>query len=97
MWPFRNAKNNRIATASIIEKDGRVHIDVKRQSCPNYLVSIHRAVQSLPPGTEVKLFLTYGPGNGDVRVWCAARKIEILSMEENDGAWAIVIKTPTQS
>lgn len=36
MWPFRSSNNNRIATASIIEKDGRVHIDVKGQSCPNY-------------------------------------------------------------
>ena len=86
-----------MATSTISEKDGMVHIDVKGQSCPNYLVSIQRAVQSLPPSTEARLFVTYGPGNGDVRVWCEARKIKILAMEESNGIWSIVIKTPAQN
>lgn len=94
MWPFRPSKYNPVALARVTEIDGIVHIDVKGQSCPNYLVSIQRAFESLPPGKEVKLFLTYGPGDGDVRAWCEARKILILGMEENNGTWAILLKKP---
>lgn len=92
-WPFKSSAEVPISTkARVSEVNGVAHIDVRGQSCPNYLISIDRAFASLPPGIEVKLFLTYGPGDQDVRMWCKTKKINILSMEEEKGTWTFLLK-----
>ncbi len=69
-----------------------VEVDVRGQTCPGYLLSIHRAVRGLPPGARVLLRISYPPCADDVRVWCKANGHRLESVEAVAGEWRIALR-----
>jgi len=73
--------------------DDPVHeIDVRGQTCPGYLLSIHRRMAALPPGARVRLLISYPPCADDVRVWCAANGHTLESVHAEGGTWRILVR-----
>lgn len=95
IWnPFaRNAQpepTGGIRPREIVWRDGEVIIDVCGQTCPGYLLAIHKAVHPLPKRTRIKLLISYPPCSDDVGAWCKARDIELLDVANgSDGTWII--------
>ncbi len=69
-----------------------IEVDVRGQTCPGYLPSIHRAVQGLASGTQVRIRSSYPPCADDVRAWCAARGHRLESVTAAAGEWVLLIR-----
>ncbi len=93
MWPFRSRPVRRTVQAQVTWRDdGVAVIDVRGQTCPGYLLAIHRAVEALPPDTEAELVISYPPCGSDVQAWCRERGIRFLEFSPAGDHWRIRIK-----
>lgn len=69
-----------------------IEIDVRGQTCPGYLLSIHRRMAAVPAGARVLLRISYPPCADDVRVWCEANGHTLESVRVEDGEWCITVR-----
>lgn len=92
MFFFRRNSPRRTVQARVEWKDGVALVDVRGQTCPGYLLAIDRAVAALPPGTEVKLLISYPPCGEDVKAWCRERGVEFIESVPTSGEWVIRIR-----
>lgn len=94
MWPFRRKPPRKTIYAKITNNaDGTVDIDVRGQTCPGYLLSINKAMDSLTEGTKAFLITTYAPCGDDVQAWCNEKGYTFAGMSQEDALWKIgVIK-----
>ncbi len=76
----------------MVWRDDEVIIDVSGQTCPGYLLAINSAVEPLPPGTRIKLLITYPPCSDDVGAWCKAKGIQLLDVVNGDSKWVISLR-----
>ncbi len=67
-------------------------IDVRGQTCPGYLLSIHRRMAAVPAGARVLLRISYPPCADDVRVWCEAHGHTLESVTQASGEWRITVR-----
>ena len=93
-WPFARKPQapSGIYARSVVMEDGVAVIDVRGQTCPGYLLAIHKAMETLPAGTTAKLLISYPPCGDDVAAWCAARATALLGTEAREGRWEIMIR-----
>ena len=91
---FKKYKTESGIKASIVlEKNGIVVVNVENQTCPGYLLSINKAIDKFPKGTNFKLKITYPPCGEDVESYCRQKNIEFLGMEtNNEGIYLIQIR-----
>lgn len=95
MWPFTKNKiraNSGIQANTVKIEGGEATIDVRGQTCPGYLLAINKVVDKLDSGMNIKLLITYPPGNEDIKTWCKERHIEYVGLEEEGGMWVIRVK-----
>lgn len=95
MWPFNRKIPHKTIFADITNNnDGSVNIDVRGQTCPGYLLSINKAMDSLEFGKKAYLITTYAPCGDDVNAWCNEKGYVYDGIEQEDNMWKIgVIKT----
>lgn len=95
MWPFRKKEPYKTIFADItINIDGSVNIDVRGQTCPGYLLSINKAMDSLENGKKAFLITTYAPCGDDVKAWCNERGYTYDGIVQENNIWKIaVVKT----
>lgn len=93
-WPFANKSQapSGIRANSLVMEDGVAVIDVRGQTCPGYLLAIHKAVEPLPAGSIARLLISYPPCGDDVAAWCEARAIRLLGTTTRDGIWVMEIR-----
>ncbi len=94
LWPFAKKQKPpaQIQANSVVLKDGIATIDVRGQTCPGYLLAIHKAVEALPFGTTAHLMISYPPCADDVGAWCKARALDYIGISPRDGIWVIEIR-----
>ena len=94
MFGFLNFGNKSSAIQAIIEeRDGAVIVNVENQTCPGYLLSINKAIEKYPKGTNFTLKITYPPCGEDVESYCRQKKLEFLGMDTSqEGIYLIRIK-----
>jgi len=97
MWPFNKKPPQRSVKSKLLIQNEKVYIDVRGQSCPNFILSIQRALANIEPGIDTSLLFTYKPGNSDIRILCAARKVLVKSMVLTNGTWEMVVRKPIQA
>ncbi|HKK05272.1 MAG TPA: sulfurtransferase TusA family protein [Gammaproteobacteria bacterium] len=92
MWPFRKKEPYKTIGAVITTgPDGRVSVDVRGQTCPGYLLSINKAIDSLEQGTSALLLMTYAPCGDDVHAWCKEKGYTFDGLFHEDGIWKIAV------
>lgn len=91
---FNKPKSTGIQANSIQYKNNKAIVDVRGQTCPGYLLAINKAVETIQPDTEIDLLISYPPCGDDVKAWCKERRIEFLSLaqEQENNRWVIQIK-----
>lgn len=90
MWPFRRKQPHKTIFADISNNpDGSVNIDVRGQTCPGYLLSINKAMDSLAVGKKAFLITTYAPCGDDVKAWCNEKGYTYEGIEQKDNRWEI--------
>jgi TusA-related sulfurtransferase len=93
MWPFnRKMPANSISANVHTDGDGVVHIDVRGQTCPGYLLAINRAMDRLAPGSETRILTTYAPCDGDVRAWCREKGHAFEGLFDTAGGWVVAVR-----
>lgn len=94
MWPFQGKKTHKTIFADITNNtDGTVNIDVRGQTCPGYLLSINKAMDTLEGGKKAFLLTTYAPCGDDVKAWCNEKGHTFDGIRQEDKLWKIgVIK-----
>lgn len=95
MWPFTRKTEDQtgLGPTTMEMVDGVARIDVRGQTCPGYLLSINKAVETLPPGTRAWLVVTYPPAAEDVRSWANVKGLQYVGLEEMADHWRIEIRT----
>jgi len=92
MWPFRKREPGKTIFADITDNgDGSVNIDVRGQTCPGYLLSINKAMDSLEYGKKAFLITTYAPCGDDVKAWCNERGYTYEGIVQEDNSWKIAV------
>jgi len=91
---FQFSRKESGLTARIEEEtDGTVVVNVQNQTCPGYLLSINKAIEKYPKGTNFTLKITYPPCGEDVESYCRQKNLEFLGMETNsEGIFIIRIR-----
>lgn len=99
MWPFdkKPSRDTTIKASSVLVQDGVATIDVIGQTCPGYLLSINKALDSLEAGVLARLLTTYSPCGDDLEAYCRARGLEYLGASEAAGVWVIEIRKPLKA
>jgi len=99
MWPFRTKAPRKTIFADITHNvDGSVNIDVRGQTCPGYLLSINKAMDSLEKGKKAFLITTYAPCGDDVKAWCNEKGYAFDGIVQKDDYWEIgVVKMNAES
>jgi len=92
MWPFKKKPAYTTLGAQIRHNlDASVDVDVRGQTCPGYLLSINKAMDSLEPGTKAFLLTSYAPCGDDVKAWCSERGYSYEGIIEEDGMWKVAV------
>ena len=92
MWPFRKPRQSSIG-AKVSQRDGEVIVDVRGQTCPGYLLSINKAVATLPAHSRVTILTTYAPCGSDVEAWCREKEYRFRDLVEGSEGWEIRVAT----
>lgn len=93
MWPFKKHDFYKTITADVTSNpDGSVNVDVRGQTCPGYLLSINKAMDSLDIGTKAVLVTTYAPCGDDVKAWCKEKGYTFDNIIQQEGTWKIVVR-----
>ena len=92
MWPFwRKAPHKTIFADITNNTDGSVNINVRGQTCPGYLLSINKAMDSLEEGKKAYLITTYAPCGDDIKAWCNERGYTSYGIVQEDNSWKIAV------
>lgn len=81
-----------IAANSVVTEEGITTIGVQGQTCPGYLLTINKATDALPEGTNARLLISYPLSGEDVAAWCHSRNIEYPGTTQSDGLWIVRIR-----
>lgn len=95
MWPFKKKEQHKTIGSTIANNaDGSVSIDVRGQTCPGYLLSINKAMDTLNYGTQAYLITSYAPCGDDVKAWCKEKGYEYGGIVQGQDSWKVsVLKT----
>ncbi|MHA2500008.1 MAG: sulfurtransferase TusA family protein [Candidatus Hodarchaeales archaeon] len=69
-------------------------VDVRGKTCPIPVIETRRALKQSPKGTIVEIIGTHEPSKYEVPMAAEALKMDILSIDEQDGIWKIRIQIP---
>lgn len=81
-----------ITSKTSVDENGVVTIDVRGQTCPGYLLSINKEVDSLGSGTDARLLITYPPCGDDVKAWAKEKNVDFLDLQQQTDMWVIKIR-----
>jgi len=69
-----------------------ITVDVKGETCPVPLVETRKALRKASPGDIVEITGTHPASKKEIPMAVEALKLELLSVEEEGGAWKIKIR-----
>jgi tRNA 2-thiouridine synthesizing protein A len=67
-------------------------IDVKGMSCPQPLVETSKKLRKMEIGKTLEVIGDHGPSKKEVPEAMAKQGQQVVSIEEKDGLWHIIIK-----
>lgn len=69
-----------------------IKLDVRGETCPVPLIEVRKALRQASPGDVVEVVGTHPSSKKEIPLAVKALKLELLSVEEEDGTWTIRIK-----
>ena len=67
-------------------------MDVRGETCPVPLVEVRKALRRASPGDVVEVVGTHPSSKKEIPLAVEALKLELLSVEEEEGTWTIRIQ-----
>lgn len=91
----KNKSKNKVKTfhAEVSSKDGMTFVDVQGQNCPGFLLSINKALDALPPGTQTSLVTSYLASEEDIMAWAHQKGHTYCGSENKEGVFHISVRT----
>ena len=69
-----------------------IHVDVSGQTCPVPLVETRKAIKKAQPGDIIEITGTNQASKKEIPMAADALKLEVLSIDENEGIWKIRLR-----
>ena len=69
-----------------------IRIDVSGQTCPVPLVETRKAIKKAQPGDIIEITGTNQASKKEIPMAADALKLEVLSIDENEGVWKIRLR-----
>lgn len=69
-----------------------IRVDVRGETCPVPLVEVRKALRRASPGDVVEVVGTHPSSKKEIPLAVEALKLELLSVEEEEGTWTIRIQ-----
>ena len=95
-WGRRREVLRGVSPNAVDDLDGEKVVDVRGQTCPGYLLAINRAMDSFPPGTPVRLWITYPACGDDVQAWANSRGHTLHGIEYDRDRYVIRLTSSSE-
>ena len=78
------------------DDEGRLVVDALGMACPRPILELATAIAPLPVGDVVLLLADDPAARVDVPAWARMKRQQVVSLDEVDGEWHIVVAKRTE-